>query len=73
MIVCWAAFTARLDCMQPTGHKLDSPALLFTVFQALWEIQTWPFHSKKSSEGTQFMVGIFKLLLNKNGYFVFVK
>ena len=25
MILCWAAFTAILDCMRPMGHRLDTP------------------------------------------------
>ena len=32
MILCWAALTAILGCMQPTCHRLDTPALESTEF-----------------------------------------
>ena len=31
-MLCWAAFTATLGCMRPSGHGLDAPVPFFGVF-----------------------------------------
>ena len=39
MILCWAAFTAILGCMWPTGRRLDTPALI-EFSEVIW---AWDF------------------------------